>query len=380
MENMMQRIIRPLILLVIVTAFLQAQDVGSIIGRITDLDTRQPLLGANVMLEGTVQGAATDMDGYYRIDRIAIGSYTVRVSMMGYKTLSRANVHVVSQRETVVNMGLEMTALATEAITVSAGFFERAKDAVVSSRTVDIEEIRSDPVGAYDVFRMMESLPAVASGTDQINEIIVRGGAPGQNLFIMDHLEIPYPNHFPQSQQQSGGPVAMVNTEFLERADFYAGAFPARYGGKVSSVMDVTLREGNPNRHLGEFMFNMSGIGALLEGPIAAQGNYLVSYNRSFLDLVISSIGLTAIPRYDALQGKAVYNLSPRKKIILNLLTGRDDISMTGDTEGEKPGTYLADFGSHQTTVGLTYRSLFSDKGYLMASLSQNLTAFDVSR
>jgi hypothetical protein len=357
----------------------EAQSTGSIIGRITDLDTQQPLIGANVMLEGTVQGAATDMDGYYRIERVPIGSYTIRVSMMGYKVLARANVHVVSQRETVVNMALEMTALATEAITVSAGFFERAKDAVVSSRTVDIEEIRSDPVGAYDVFRMMESLPSVACGTDQMNEIIVRGGAPGQNLFVMDHLEIPYPNHFPGSQQQSGGPVAMVNTEFLERADFYAGAFPARYGGKVSSVMDVTLREGNSSRHLGEFMFNMSGVGALLEGPIGGQGNYLVSYNRSFLDLVIRSIGLAAIPRYDALQGKAVYNLSPRKKIILNLLSGRDEISITGDAEGEKPGTYLADVGSHQTTVGLTYRSLFSDKGYLMASLGRNVTAFDMS-
>ncbi|MFC1619796.1 carboxypeptidase-like regulatory domain-containing protein, partial [Candidatus Neomarinimicrobiota bacterium] len=145
--------------LLIFAAILDAQGTGSIMGRITDLDTQQPLIGANIMIEGTIQGAATDMDGFYRIDRAAIGSYTVRVTMMGYKTLARANVHVVSQRETVVNMALEMTALATEAITVSAGFFERAKDAVVSSRTVDIEEIRSDPVGAYDVFRMMESLP-----------------------------------------------------------------------------------------------------------------------------------------------------------------------------------------------------------------------------
>jgi hypothetical protein len=379
MGSLMHRALRIIIVSTILGSCLSAQDVGAIIGRITDLDTQQPLIGANVMLEGTIQGAATDMDGTYRIERVPIGSYTVRVSMMGYKVLSRANVHVVSQRETVVNMDLEMTVLATEVVTVSAGFFERAKDAVVSSRTVDIEEIRSDPVGAYDVFRMMESLPAVACGTDQVNEIIVRGGAPGQNLFVMDHLEIPYPNHFPQSQQQSGGPVAMVNTEFLERADFYAGAFPARYGSKVSSVMDVTLREGNSNRHLGEFMVNMSGIGALLEGPLGGQGNYLLSYNRSFLDLVIRSFGLTAIPHYDALQAKAVYNLGLRKKIILNLLTGRDDISMTGDTQGEKPGTYLADFGSHQTTVGLTYRNLFSDKGYLMASLGQNVTAFDIS-
>jgi hypothetical protein len=357
---------------------LQAQSVGALIGQITDLDTHQPLIGANVMVEGTALGAATDMHGRYRIAGIPVGSYSLRVSMIGYKQQARANIHVVPQRETIVNIALETTVLAGEAVIVTAGFFERTKDAVVSARTVDIEEIRSDPVGAYDVFRMMESLPAVACGTDQINEIIVRGGAPGQNLFVMDHLEIPYPNHFPQSQQQSGGPVALVNTEFLERADFYAGAFPARYGGKVSSVMDVTLREGNRNRHLAEFNFNMSGVGLVAEGPFTERGSYLISYDRSFLDLVIKSIGLTAIPRYSSLQAKVTYNPDLRQKLIVNFLGGKDAIAITGEPEDEKPGTYLADYGGNQYTLGITYKNLFSQQGYLLASLARNYTLFDI--
>ena len=94
---------------------------------------------------------------------------------------------------------------------------------------------------------MMQSLPSVVSGSDQYNEIIVRGGAPGENLFVMDHLEIPYPNHYPE-QGKGGGPITMVDTEFIERIDFYAGAFPSRYGEKLSSVMDETLRSGG-NAH-----------------------------------------------------------------------------------------------------------------------------------
>ncbi|UCH09629.1 MAG: TonB-dependent receptor [Fidelibacterota bacterium] len=360
------------------TPGLYAQSVGALIGQITDLDTHQPLIGANVMVEGTALGAATDMQGHYRITGIPVGSYSLRVSMIGYKQQARANIHVVPQRETIVNLALETTVLAGEEVIVTAGFFERTKDAVVSARTVDIEEIRSDPVGAYDVFRMMESLPAVACGTDQLNEIIVRGGAPGQNLFVMDHLEIPYPNHFPQSQQQSGGPVALVNTEFLERADFYAGAFPARYGGKVSSVMDVTLREGNRNRHLAEFNFNMSGIGLVAEGPFTEQGSYLVSYDRSFLDLVIKSIGLAAIPRYSSLQAKVVYDIDLRRKLMVNFLGGKDEIAITGEPEDEKPGTYYANYGGDQYTLGVTYKNLFSQQGYLLASLGRNYTLFDI--
>ncbi|UCH09112.1 MAG: carboxypeptidase-like regulatory domain-containing protein, partial [Fidelibacterota bacterium] len=235
----------------LVAVFLQGQGRGFITGKITDLDTHQPLFGTNVILEGTELGAATGMDGTYRITNVDVGSYTIRVEMMGYKSQSRGNIHVVSERATMVNIGLEQAALEIGAVTVTAGYFERAKNAMMSTRSMDIEEIRSDPVGAYDIIMMMHSLPSVASGGDHSNEIVIRGGGPGENLFVMDHLEIPYPNHFPQ-QGLSGGAIVGVNTEFVETIDFFAGAIPAQYGDKLSSVMDVTLREGSREKHQGE--------------------------------------------------------------------------------------------------------------------------------
>ena len=214
---------------------LQGQSTGSLSGTIHDRDTQQSLVGANVLLEGTQFGAATDVNGKYYIDNLPVGTYSIRADVIGYEAQARANIHIASNRITEVNLDLIPIILEGKGVVVTAGFFERAKDAVVSVRTVDIEEIRSDPVGAYDVLRMMQALPAVVSGSDQNNEIIIRGGNPGENLFIMDHLEIPNPNHFAQAGM-GGGPVTMINTEFIERIDFYAGSFPARYGGKVSSV------------------------------------------------------------------------------------------------------------------------------------------------
>jgi len=356
---------------------LNAQSVGALTGQITDIDTHQPLVGANVILEGTTLGAAANLDGRFTIRSVPVGSYTVRVEMMGYKAQARANVHVVPQRETILNMALEPTVLEVEGLTVTAGFFERAKDAMVSTRTVNIEEIRSDPVGSYDIFRMMQALPSVVSDADQTNEIIIRGGHPGENLFIMDHLEIPYPNHY-SNQGLGGGPVTMVNTAFIDRIDFYAGAFSARYGDKLSSVMDVTLREGRRSRHLAEVSLNMAGAGLLVEGPFTDKGSYLAALNRSFLDLVIRQTGLMAVPQYWTAQAKVVYDLDHRRKLLFNFLGGIDAIVIEEEGTPQTRGAENVNFGSNQYTLGLTYKDLYSQNGYFLLSLGQSRTRFDI--
>ncbi len=349
---------------------------GKINGTVRDAATHQPLVGVNVIVSGTDFGAATDMNGYYRIKDVPVGSYNIHVSMIGYKPVRRANVHIVTQRSTSVNFELHSHVLEGEDVEVTATFFEKTKDAITSSRTVDIEEIRSDPVGAYDIMAMMQALPSVVSGSDQTNEIIVRGGAPGENLFVMDFLEIPYPNHYPE-QGKGGGPVTMVDTEFIERIDFYAGAFPARYGEKLSSVMDVTLRAGNREKHQIQTDMNMAGFGLTMEGPITKKSSYLYSLKRSFLDFVISSTGMQAIPTYWSSQGKVTYHISQTQKMYLNFIGGLDEITIEGENNPQLRGAENVDYASHQATLGLTYKNLFSKKGYFITSLGQSWIKLD---
>ncbi len=345
---------------------------GSLSGHVRDASTHQPLIGVNVIISGTELGAATDMDGNFRVDSAPVGSYNVHVSMIGYEAVTRPNVHVVPQRTTTINFDLHPTVLKSESVTVTAKYFEQTRDAITSSRTIDIEEIRSDPVGVYDIMAMMQALPSVVSGSDQYNEIIVRGGAPGENLFVMDYLEIPYPNHYPE-QGKGGGPVTMVDTDFIERIDFYAGAFPARYGEKLSSVMDVTLRSGNREKHLGKVKMNMAGFGANVEGPLADNGSYLFSLKRSFLDFVIVSTGMQAVPQYWSSQGKITYDLSTTKKLMFNYIGGIDAINIEGEDNPSLRGAENVEFDSQQATVGMTYKNLFSKKGFSILSLSKSL-------
>jgi len=350
---------------------------GVIKGSIVDRDTQQPLIGANIILDGTTMGAATDIEGHFEIRNVPVGSYSIRAHMIGYREQARANIHSVANRPTMVNLALEPTVLEGQDIVVTAGYFERVKDATVSVRTVDIEEIQSDPVGAYDILSMMQSLPSVVSGADQSNEIIVRGGAPGENLFVMDHLDIPYPVHYP-SQGAGGGPVTMVNTEFIERIDFFAGSFPARYGDKLSSVMDVTVREGHRSGHEVSLGLNMAGFGGIFEGPMGDNASYIGSIQRSFLDFIIGQSGLMSVPQYWTFQGKLTYDLNPREKMYVNYLGGIDAIDIEGDDSPQARGVEYVNWRSQQHTIGLTYKNLYSDAGYIIGSLGYNRVGMEV--
>jgi len=344
---------------------------GNITGQVIDADTHQPLIGANVIITGTELGSACDNEGRFSIKNIPVSSYTVTVSMIGYSAISRANVNIYSQRNTPLKFYLSPTSLEGDVVTVKAGFFEKAKDGIVSTQTIDIEEIRSDPVGSYDIQMMVHALPSVITATDQNNEIIVRGGGPGENLFIMDNLEIPNPNHFGEVGT-GGGPVNILNTEFVERIDFFAGGFPARYGDKQSSVMDISLREGNYSNFESELELSMGGAGLLAEGPFAdGKGSYIASIRQSFLKYIIKSAGLTAIPEYWNSQLKAVYNIDPRNKLIFNAVTGSDYVKIEDESRPDLKGAENVEHSGGQYTMGLTYKSLFSKNGYYLFSIGK---------
>jgi hypothetical protein len=346
---------------------------GRICGEVLDENTQEPLCAVNIMIENTLMGTASNEKGEYEIKNIPSGIYQLRFVMMGYKDRVVGDVVVNPSKTTWQKIELKPTVLEAEGVSVTAGYFHSAKDAIVSNRSVDFEEIRIDPGSAMDIQRVVQVLPAVVSGSDQMNEIIVRGGMPGENLFIMDQIEIPNLNHFGQ-QGTGGGPINMVNANMVRRVDFYAGAFPARYGDKASSVMDISLRDGNREKITGHAFMGMSGAGAIVEGPIAGgKASYIFSAQKSFLDLIISSIGLTAVPRYYSLQGKVVYNLDPADQLSWNGIYGNDEIHIEDSEEEDaySQGAENVRAKSHEYASGMTWRHLFNERGFSRITLSQ---------
>ena len=326
-----------LVVVLVLTTCLHAQT-GSISGVVVDKETQSPLVGVNVVVEVTPWGAATDLDGRYNIQNVPVGTYNLTYQMIGYEKIEKLNIPVSPDRITQMDVSLPMSAIAGEEIVVTATAFVKARDAVISDRNIDYTEMMRDPGSAMDVQRMMQALPAVVSGSDQENEIIVRGGEPAENLFILDNIEIPNPNHFGY-QGAGGGPISMINPLFIREVDFYVGAFPARYGGKASSVMDIQLKEGNREKFHMDLDMGMSGIGLFAEGPLAkGDVSYMLGFHKSYLDLIIKSFGMIAVPKYYSLQGKVVWYLSPRTKLIWNGIYGNDAINIGEGNEGVSKG------------------------------------------
>jgi outer membrane receptor protein involved in Fe transport len=363
---------RAILFLTVLIVSLFAGD-GRLAGHISDAVSGEPLIGASVSIEKTELGASSDQDGDFLISSLPPGSYNISVHYLGYKTVLKSNIVVKPGKTTYLNVEMREETLKAKGIEVVADYFNIPKEAPLSSISMDFEEIRREPGANQDIQRIVLALPAVAMTSDQMNEIITRGGNPGENLFLMDNIEIPNPNHF-GVQGTSGGAINIINILMIDNVDFYAGAFSAKYGDKASSVMNIALREGSREAFHLSLDMGMGGAGLLAEGPIGA-GSYLFSARKSFLDLIIKKTGLTAVPQYYNFQGKIAYNLSPGQKLIINGMFGDDRIHIrdSDESDGVDRGAENVKSKNRQYTAGAELRTVWN------SNLASFLTVSTVS-
>jgi hypothetical protein len=369
---------------------------GSISGQIVDGTTQQPLGGVNVVLiERPTVGTTTDAQGSFTLKSIGVGEYSLRATLLGCQQAVLTNVVVSTGRSTKVKIRMNEEAVKVGEVEVKADYFSsEGTISPVSTVGLNGAEVKRSPGSAMDMQRVVQNLPNVANSNDQSNELLVRGGAPDENLTVMDNIEIPTTNHYP-NQFNSGGPINMVNVDLIEDIRFSSGGFPANFGDKLSSVMDISLREGDRERALaGEASMNMAGIGSVFEGGFAdKKGSWIISGRQSLLEFVdmvtgISAIGLTAIPKYYDIQGKATYDLSPTQKLTLTGIFGNDRIMFEGKPDEKndqkrfvKDSTGVENVSDHsqQFAVGATLRTLYGADGYSLLSVYMHGNTYDVS-
>lgn len=370
-----------LILLMLAAAAFGQPHTGSISGRVSDSRTHEPIPGVNIqVLQQPNRGAISSAEGRFEITNLEVGTYSLRFSTVNYAAQILTNVVVTTGRPAPVAISLEEKVLEYGDMTVKADYFSRSQlMAPVSANALNRAEIRRSPGGIGDVQRVTQSLPGVASSTDNLNELIVRGGAAFENLTVVDGMEVPSINHYSNSFN-SAGPINMINADMIEDVQFSSGGFPARYGDKSSSVMNLTVREGTRSqRFAGTSGFDMAGAGFLGEGRLAGgRGSWILSARRSLLEVAdavigISTISLTAIPKYHDTQAKIAYDLSPTQKLSVNWLYGYSTIDMAGDLKAtDELRKNVTDSSSiesilpviSQYVAGINLRSLWGKKGY----------------
>jgi hypothetical protein len=282
-----------------------------------------------------------------------------------------SDIVVSAGRETLLAAHMQETVQLAEEVVVHASYFMRPEGVTTGSFTMSYEEVRRAPGALGDVTRIVQALPAAIVRDYQLNDIMARGGSPSENLILVDGIEVPNLSHF-GGQGTAGGPITMLNPETISDVRFLAGGFTAAYGNRLSSVLEVSLREGNRDRVEAEFNLDMAGDGLLLEGPVGRRGSWLVSGRRSYLDPIADAYGLTAVPQYASFQTKAVYDLSPRNSISLVGIGGWDAIRFDVDTEDlDNPNTLLIDMEGWRSVAGLNWQTLFGQSAALNLCLSR---------
>jgi hypothetical protein len=366
----------------------KAQNLGRMIGTVKDAKTEEWLVGATVVLEGTSLGGVVDINGRFTINNIPPKTYNVTASLLGYKSLTKFDIVVTTGNTANVNFELEESTTEVSEVVITASPFKRLAESPNSIQSLSRQEIQSYPGGNNDVVKVVQSLPGVAGSAGFRNDLIIRGGAPNENVFYLDGVEIPNINHF-ATQGAAGGPVGLLNVTFIEDVTLSTSAFNARYDNPLSSVLQFKQRTGNPDRLQGNFRLGASEVGLTMEGPLGKEnGNttFIVSARRSYLQLLFSLIGLPFLPGYWDYQYKINHKFSNRDELSLIGLGSIDDFKFNPPTF---PGADAAPdvlenyferlaiferiplFSQRTNTVGLSWKH-FTKNGYLNLTLSTN--------
>ncbi len=355
---------------------------GSISGSVFQKITKEPVPGANVIIQGTTKGSTTDEFGTYLIDNLEPGVYNIQVSFIGFEPQIKYEVEVTADRPAFIDFELEETSEKLDEVEVVASqSFYKKEESPLSLRSIGVNEIKRAPGGNRDISKVVRSLPGVASTVSFRNDILIRGGAPNENKYYLDGMELPVINHF-QTQGSSGGPVGIINVDFIQEVDFYAGAFPANRGNTLSSIFEFKQKEGRLDKWTLNGILGASDLGVTLEGPLSNKTSMIFSARRSYLQFLFGVLGLPFLPSYNDYQFKVKHKFSPKHQLSMISIGAYDDFELNLDADETEEQRYLLNnlpvTKQWNYTIGAKYE-WFRTKGVTSFFLSRNMlnnTAF----
>ncbi len=358
--------------LLTLSAFAQS---GTIKGRVTNKINNEPIPFANILVAGTDRGTTSDEDGFYEITGLTPDLYDLRASFLGFNDVTIYEIQVTNAKPAVINIEMEENIQQLEEVVVRSSPFRKTEESPVSLRTIGVAEIQRNPGGNRDISKVVQVLPGVTITPAFRNDLIIRGGAPNENRFFLDDVEVPVINHF-ATQGASGGPVGILNVQFIREVDFYSSAFPANRGNALSSVLDFKQRDGRDDRFGGTFMVSATDIGLTLEGPIGEKTTYLLSARRSYLQLLFQAFELPFLPTYNDFQAKVKYKIDNKNELTFIGLGAIDQFQLNLDANDTEAQQFILDqlpvAPQWNYTNGLVYKR-YGENGYWTFVLSRNM-------
>ena len=288
---------------------LEAQTITQTVkGKVVDKDSQAPIVGANIVIEGTnpVLGEITDAEGYYKLPSVPVGRYTIKISFIGYKPIVIPEVMITSGKELVLDVELTEDVESLDEIIVNGRKGGEALNSMtmVSGRSITTEQTHRFAGGLDDPSRLVSAFAGVSTDGDiESNAIMIRGNASTGVLWQIEGVEVPTPSHFSNAEVLGGGAITLFSNNMLATSDFFTGAFPAEYGNATSGVFDMKLRTGNNEKYEHAAQAGIMGLDFSSEGPFkkGKKASYLFNYRYSTLGLVKSFLPEEGLPVYQDL-------------------------------------------------------------------------------
>lgn len=356
--------------------------VGLVRGKIINASTNLGLPFAKIQLLDQQMGAISLEDGTYEIKGLAPGVYSFKASSPGFKDQVINEITVTNARSIDLDFVLEVVVVEQKEVTIRANRFRQNIESPVSLKTLNSTEIERLPGANRDVSKVIAALPGVASRATFRNDIIIRGGSPGENKFYLDGIEVPNINHF-ATQGSSGGPVGLLNVNFIREVDFYSGAFPSNRANGLSSVISFKQKDGNKDGLITNFALGSSDAALTLDGPIGKKVDFIFSARRSYLQFLFAALKLPILPTYNDFQYKVNVKLNDKNKISFIGLGAIDDFRLNTTVNDNITDTVQREYNNFilgnlplqkqwNYTVGLNY-SHISKNSVQTVVLSRNM-------
>jgi hypothetical protein len=355
---------------------------GKITGRVFNAINNEAVPFAKVQIVDAQKGAVTFDDGTYEITGIAPGVYSLKVVASGFEELQINEITVTNARTVTLDFPLNLITIEQEEVTVTASPFVKRSESPVSLKTLNSTEIERLPGANRDVSKVLQALPGVASRATFRNDIIIRGGAPSENKFYLDGIEVPNINHF-ATQGSSGGPVGLLNVNFIREVDFYSGAFPASRANGLSSVISFKQKDGNSDGLITNFALGSSDAALTLDGPLGKKADFIFSVRRSYLQFLFAALKLPFLPTYNDSQFKFNFKINEKNKLTVIGLGALDDFALNAKVNDNVDDQETREFNNYilgniptqdqwNYTIGLNWLH-YSKNSYQTFVLSRNM-------
>lgn len=365
-----------LTLILIFNSIILFSQTGVIKGRVYDELNNDKLPYVNVLIQGTTLGATSDENGNFLIPDLTPGIYRLSISFIGYKNIISDEIQVTNSSTPYIEIGMIAEDTQIGEVTVSTNSNSGNKENPVSFQRIELSDIEYNPGSNRDIAKVIQSFPGVAQSVSFRNDIIIRGGGPSESRYYLDGVEIPNLNHF-ATQGASGGPVGILNADFISGVNYFSGGFPANRSNALSGVFEFSQKDGNKDKMKVRASIGASDFALTLDGPLSKNTSYIFSVRQSYLQFLFDAIGLPFLPTFNDYQIKTKTRINEHNELSIISIGALDKFKLNlGIEEPTLEQEYILNYlpvnNQWNYAIGGVYKH-FMDNSYQTIVLSRNM-------